>query len=89
MATEHARAILPPEIPRADAVFNLSRTALLVHALTTGDLDALRDATEDRLHQPPRGKAMPALYPVIQAALEAGAKGVTVCQVYFTCQVLF
>ena len=76
MATDAARAILPPSVPRGDAVFNLSRTALLVHALTTGHWDELRHATQDRLHQPARAAVMPLLSPVIEAALAAGAKGV-------------
>ena len=75
MATEVARAMLPPKVPRSDAVFNLSRTALLVHALTSGRFDELKHATQDKLHQVARAEVMPALAPVIAAALEAGAKG--------------
>ncbi len=73
MATHEARALLSDTISREDAVFNLSRTALLVHALTTGAVSELRAATADRLHQPARGAAMPALFPVIDAAIAAGA----------------
>jgi homoserine kinase len=48
--TASGRAVLPQQVPLADAVFNLSRSALAVHALTLRP-DLLRDAMADRLHQ--------------------------------------
>lgn len=57
-ATSQARAVLPREIPHADAAANSARTALLVHALTT-DPTVLLDATEDFLHQRYRETVMP------------------------------
>lgn len=77
MDTALARAMLPTKVTVPDATFNMARLALLVHALAADRLDMLRAATEDRLHQPVRGSdaVMPALFPVIQAALDAGAKG--------------
>lgn len=75
MPTSQARAVLPPKVTRADAVFNLGRVALLVEALATGHLEHLRAATEDRLHQPARQALFPAMKLIIRAALEAGAHG--------------
>ena len=75
MSTGKARSALPRRVPRADAVFNVGRTALLVNALNTGAWADLRLATEDRLHQPPRAELMPATTPLIRAALDAGAYG--------------
>jgi homoserine kinase len=49
--TSASRSALPHSVPLDDAVFNIGRTALLVAALAAGDVDALRAATEDRLHQ--------------------------------------
>jgi hypothetical protein len=49
--TALARGILPATIPRSDAVFNLSRVALLVNAFSTGNLSLLRVACQDALHQ--------------------------------------
>lgn len=60
LATEKARALLPAELPFADAAFNVSRSALLVHALAAGDRDLLLRATEDRMHQDRRESGMPA-----------------------------
>ncbi len=74
--TKAARGVLPEEIKMADAVFNLSRATLLVAALMTGKLDLLSAATKDRWHQPYREHMVPGLRAVIQAALDAGARGV-------------
>lgn len=74
--TEEMRNLLTPTIARADAVVNIQRTALLIDCLHRGDLNALRFATRDRLHQPVRGdRKYPHLDAMVKAALEAGAHG--------------
>lgn len=75
ISTEKARDVLPTQVARPDAVFNLGRVALLALALTTGKLEYLRVATQDRLHQPARQALFPAMESLFQAALEAGALG--------------
>lgn len=75
MPTGKSRALLSPQVSRADAVFNLGRVALLITAFTTGKLGLLRLATQDRLHQPARQLLFPAMESLFQAALEAGALG--------------
>ena len=75
MLTSEARDILPRHVSRADAVFNVSRAALLVAAMATGSIGHLRMAMEDALHQPYRAKLFPALEDIIAAAEEAGAAG--------------
>lgn len=52
--TKTARAVLPKSVSRADAIFNIGRTALVVDALRTGDPDLLKKAMDDRIHQPYR-----------------------------------
>jgi homoserine kinase len=74
-STAEARAVLPTTVPRADAVFNVQRVALLLAALQSGRLDALGAALDDRLHQPYRLRLFPWLPPVIEAARRAGALG--------------
>ena len=49
--THLARAVLPDHISRADAVFNIGRTPLVVDALQRGDMELLQKGMEDRLHQ--------------------------------------
>jgi len=73
--TADARAVLPDRVARGDAVFNASRCALLVRALTLPDLGGLRTAMQDRLHQDARGALMPATDAVMAAALDGGADG--------------
>jgi homoserine kinase len=65
LATSKARAVLDATIPRKDAIFNLQRVLSFVHALQHGEYDRLRDAMQDRWHQPARA----ALVPHLAAAL--------------------
>ncbi len=76
VSTEEARRRLPARVPFPDAVFNVTRTALLVAALTGGRPDLLDEATQDRLHQPYREHLVPGLNEVFAAARRAGAYGV-------------
>lgn len=54
LPTVQAREVLPTQIPRADAVYNISHGALVLKALELGDEKLLRTAMQDRLHQPYR-----------------------------------
>jgi homoserine kinase len=72
-ATEKSRTALPADVPFDDAVFNVGRTALLVAALAAGDVDALRAATEDRLHQDRRLAAVAPARAALAAGLDSGA----------------
>lgn len=73
--TAKSRSVLEPVVPRSAAIFNLSRAALLVNALNTGDFALLRVATQDALHQQAREKNFLPLSATIQAAINAGASG--------------
>lgn len=76
LLTADARAALPPDVSRADAIFNASRLGLLLHGLTTGDYNSLRVAMADRLHQPYRLRLIPGAAEAYAAAYAAGALGV-------------
>ncbi|MGQ7310372.1 homoserine kinase [Microbacterium arabinogalactanolyticum] len=71
MSTSLARSLQPPHVPREDAVFNVSRSALLVAALTQSP-ELMLDATADRLHQDYRGAAMPETLRLVQALRAEG-----------------
>jgi homoserine kinase len=58
MSTALARSLQPESVPHEDAVFNVSRSALLIAALIQSP-ELLLAATEDRLHQSYRAQAMP------------------------------
>jgi len=71
MSTELARSLQPESVPHEDAVFNVSRSALLVAALTQSP-ELLIEATEDRLHQDYRASAMPQTSELITALRSHG-----------------
>ncbi|NQW19373.1 MAG: homoserine kinase [Chloroflexi bacterium] len=73
--THESRSALPDQISRTDAVFNIGRAALLVNALSSGRLELLKYATDDRLHQPHRTQAFKAMPHLIKAAINGGAHG--------------
>jgi len=75
LSTRLARSVLPEQVRMRDAVFNVSRAALLVAALTKGQPRFLRSAFADALHQPYREKLIPGMRDVFRAARRAGALG--------------
>ena len=71
MSTKLARSLQPESVPHTDAVFNVSRSALLVAALTQSP-ELMMSATEDRLHQNYRSSAMPETSKLISSLRELG-----------------
>lgn len=71
MSTSVARGLQPDQFSRADAVFNVSRSALLIAALTQSP-ELLMAATEDKLHQSYRAAAMPETDRLVQALRREG-----------------
>ena len=78
LSTHEARSVLPKAIPFKDAVFNISRTALVIGALCQGEFHHLRYALEDKIHQPYRKHLIPGMQQVFDAALEKGALGAAI-----------
>jgi len=76
VSTKKSRALLPSQVPTSDAVFNLGRLAILVAAFATFEYSYLGIGMQDRLHQPYRGRLIPALDAVFDGAMQAGASGV-------------
>lgn len=75
MSTALARSLQPIQVPREDAVFNVSRSALLIAALIQSP-ELLLSATEDRLHQHYRAEAMPETIALVTALREKGLAAV-------------
>lgn len=75
LSTEKARGVIPSTIPHHDAVFNLSRAALLAGSLVTGDLKNIGVAVGDCLHQPYRFPLIPGGEEVVKSAKGLGALG--------------
>ena len=51
LPTSLARSVLPKQVSRADAIYNIAHGALVLKALELGDEKLLRNAMQDRLHQ--------------------------------------
>jgi homoserine kinase len=71
--TSVARAALPIQVSRCDAIFNTSHAILVIEALRSGNLELLKVAMQDRLHQPYRLPCIPGAEKAIEAASEVGA----------------
>jgi homoserine kinase len=61
LPTEQARAVLPQQYSRGDAVANIQNSMLLLAALVQGDRKLLSAALEDRIHEPYRAQLCPLL----------------------------
>jgi homoserine kinase len=76
LATKKARALLPESYSKADAVFNVQRSALLTAAFAQGRLELLKTAMQDRMHQPYRMEACPLLAKLLPLMAEPEIAGV-------------
>ena len=61
LQTKEARGVLPERVPLADAVANLQRAVLFVRAIESGRYEDVREALQDRWHQPARSPLVPGL----------------------------
>lgn len=73
LSTKEAREVLPQNLDLKSAIYNVSRSSLLVAAVATGKLDMLNVAMQDLLHQPHRAKLIPGFEDVCNSAIQAGA----------------
>ena len=78
LSTTLARSVLPAELPREDAIFNISRSALLLRALGDGDAELLSFAMDDRIHQRYRSKLIDGFKTARIEAQECGAAGICI-----------
>jgi len=78
LSTELSRSVLPGSYSRADAIFNVSRAALLLKVLQDGDCKLLKTALQDRIHQPFRTKLIDGFERVQQIAEDCGVSGMCI-----------
>ncbi len=76
LSTKLARDVLPMSVSISDAVYNLSRAAILGKALETGDRELLRIATKDKVHQPYRKYLIPDYDQILSLAKKNGTVAV-------------
>jgi homoserine kinase len=76
--TARARAVLPAQVARQEAVQQAANLAVLLLALERGDGGFIRAAMDDRIAEPARAGLYPGYAEARRAAFEAGALGVAV-----------
>jgi homoserine kinase len=72
-STEKSRTAIATTLSLSDAVLNIGHTALLMGALASGDIEVLRIATQDRIHQGIRLANAPSSKAALEAALNTAA----------------
>ena len=85
VSTKDARAVLPKEISREDAIFNMQRIALLPYAFEHGRLDLIPLVTDDALHEKYRMPLYRNINEVEDKAIKLGAIAFTVSGAGPTC----
>lgn len=72
--TADARTILPQSITRTDAIHNAGDLVFMLHALVTGDWEAVAPyMMRDRIVEPARASLVPFYHEIREAGLDAGA----------------
>ncbi len=74
--TSEARAALPSQYSKADAIYNIGRAMLVAEALRAGDDTLLAQSLNDRIHEPYRLPAIPGAVAAKEAAMQEGAVAV-------------
>ena len=73
LKTADARAVMPKEVSVKDAVYNLSRSALITASFLSGKFENLKTGSEDKIHQPFRLPLIPGGSEIIEKSYENGA----------------
>ena len=73
VATKDARAVLPKNVSREDAIFNMQRIALLPYTFTNGKTELVKLVTDDKLHEQYRRTLYKNVDEIENACYECGA----------------
>jgi homoserine kinase len=76
--TADARAVMPAEVPLAEAVGNVAGASLLVLGLARDDPSLIARGLHDNLHQPRRRALYPRSMELLERAVDLGAVGATI-----------
>ncbi|MBX3463278.1 MAG: hypothetical protein KF830_08905 [Planctomycetes bacterium] len=79
MGTAEMKRVLPPTLPHSVTARSTGRTLGVLHALQHGQEELLRECIRDEVHLPYRRRLVPGLPEVLEAAVDAGAAGATIC----------
>lgn len=75
VSTAQARKVVPTTFKREDVIFNLSRMAMLINTMNSGEVDKLRVCFSDRIHEPYRKPLIANAELIFEKAKEFGALG--------------
>jgi homoserine kinase len=75
LLTSKAKSVVPKELSLSDAVFNLSRSALLTAAFSTNNYNIIKYAIKDKMHQDYRATLIPGMKEVMGVGESMGALG--------------
>lgn len=72
LETKKSRRVIPESVSHKDASFNAAHTALIVSAIAKRDYSLLREAMEDKLHQPYRAEIVEKMNDIFKLYDKAG-----------------
>ena len=75
LSTKEARGVLPNELSMKDGVYNVSRAALMISCLCSGNFKLIKTACKDAFHQKYRSKLIKGFDEVYNKSYELGALG--------------
>lgn len=75
LETKKSRRVIPETISHSDGAFNAAHTALIISAIAKRDYSLLKEAMEDRLHQPYRAEIVEGMKEIFALYEEIGAYG--------------
>ncbi|MDO5398441.1 MAG: homoserine kinase [bacterium] len=74
VATKKSRGVLPDYVPRKDASFNIQRASMFAYAMEHGDMEMLRYAVSDKLHQQYRRVYIDGFDGIVKHSYECGSR---------------
>jgi homoserine kinase len=74
ISTYEARKVIPQKYTRDECVFNIARVAMLAAVMNNGEIEKLRVAMKDKIHQPYRGQLIPEMDNIFYMAQNLGSK---------------
>lgn len=76
--TRHARKLVPKTVEVRKAVLNIGRASAITAGFVIGDIEMIGSGMQDEIAEPARQDLIPGYSSVRQAALRAGAAGVSI-----------
>lgn len=74
VATKKSRGVLPTYVTRQEASFNIQRSSMFVAAMASGDMDMLKYAVQDKMHQSYRKVYIDGFDDIMKTSYECGSR---------------